>query len=35
MRGMFVHTPPALLYTTMGVSAVHLLFDVLFRSTSP
>jgi len=29
MRGMFVNTNPYLLYTTIGVSAVHLLFDVL------
>ena len=26
---MFVHTNPVLLYTTVVVSAVHLLFDVL------
>jgi hypothetical protein len=30
---MFVHTSPALLYTTIAVSAVHLLFDLLaFKS---
>ena len=29
MRGMFVHTNPTLLYTTIGVSAFHLLFDCL------
>ena len=29
LRGMFVHTNPLLLYTTVAVSAVHLLFDVL------
>ncbi|KAL1511182.1 hypothetical protein AB1Y20_005997 [Prymnesium parvum] len=29
MRGMFVNTNPVLLYTTVAVSAVHLLFDVL------
>ena len=29
MRGMFVNTNPVLLYTTVGVSALHLLFDVL------
>ena len=29
MRGMFVNTNPVLLYTTIGVSALHLLFDVL------
>mmetsp|Transcript_29584 Transcript_29584/g.76405 ORF Transcript_29584/g.76405 Transcript_29584/m.76405 type:complete len:417 (-) Transcript_29584:623-1873(-) len=29
LRGMFVHTNPTLLYTTVAVSAVHLLFDVL------
>ena len=33
LRGMFVHTNPVLLYTTVAVSAVHLLFDVLaFKS---
>lgn len=33
LRSMFVDTPPALLYTTVVVSALHLLFDVLaFRS---
>ena len=26
LRGMFVHTNPVLLYTTVAVSAVHLLF---------
>ena len=26
---MFVHTNPVLLYTTVAISAVHLLFDVL------
>ena len=29
LRGMFVHTNPVLLYTTVGISALHLLFDVL------
>ena len=29
MRGMFVNTNPTLLYTTIFVSALHLLFDVL------
>jgi hypothetical protein len=29
LRGMFVHTNPVLLYTTVAVSAVHLLFDML------
>ena len=29
MRGMFVNTNPVLLYTTVAVSAVHLLFDIL------
>eukprot|EP00325_Prymnesiales_sp_UTEX-LB-985_P003634 CAMPEP_0174712754 /NCGR_PEP_ID=MMETSP1094-20130205/13649_1 /TAXON_ID=156173 /ORGANISM="Chrysochromulina brevifilum, Strain UTEX LB 985" /LENGTH=412 /DNA_ID=CAMNT_0015911853 /DNA_START=173 /DNA_END=1409 /DNA_ORIENTATION=+ len=29
LRGMFVHTNPVLLYTTVAVSGVHLLFDVL------
>ena len=29
LRGMFVHTSPVLLYTTIAVSAVHLLFDLL------
>ena len=29
MRGMFFNTPPLLLYTTVAVSAVHLLFDCL------
>jgi hypothetical protein len=29
LRGMFVNTNPVLLYTTVVVSAVHLLFDVL------
>jgi len=29
MRGMFVNTNPYLLYTTVAVSAVHLLFDML------
>ena len=29
MRGMFVHTNPVLLYTTVAVSALHLLFDCL------
>jgi hypothetical protein len=29
LRGMFVHTNPVLLYTTVAVSAFHLLFDCL------
>lgn len=29
LRGMFTNTHPVLLYTTVGVSALHLLFDVL------
>ena len=29
LRGMFVHTNPVLLYTTVAISALHLLFDVL------
>ena len=29
LRGMFVHTNPVLLYTTVAVSALHMLFDVL------
>ena len=29
MRGMFVHTNPVLLYSTIGVSVLHLLFDML------
>jgi hypothetical protein len=29
MRGMFVHTNPTLLYTTVAVSTFHLLFDCL------
>jgi len=29
MRGMFVHTNPVLLYATIAVSTLHLLFDVL------
>ena len=33
LRGMFVNTHPYLLYTTIAVSAIHLLFDVLaFKS---
>jgi len=33
LRGMFVHTNPVLLYTTVAVSAFHLLFDCLaFKS---
>ena len=33
MRGMFVNTNPVLLYTTVAVSAVHLLFDVVTHVT--
>ena len=29
LRGMFVHTNPTLLYTTVAISVLHLLFDVL------
>mmetsp|Transcript_3755 Transcript_3755/g.11144 ORF Transcript_3755/g.11144 Transcript_3755/m.11144 type:complete len:461 (-) Transcript_3755:500-1882(-) len=29
LRSMFVDTPPALLYTTVAVSALHMLFDML------
>jgi hypothetical protein len=29
LRGMFINTNPVLLYTTIGISALHLIFDAL------